>query len=231
MAQELGVLSVFDSGRSSESPSLPLTLLKWLLFLPRWAVLALLGSAFVITSVLADLAVLFAAKFPQDKFTWNARILDWRWRVGFYSLEEFIYRNWPGIDWGSELELHKNGKHGGRRFPAGPWNVDFLARDKKTSDLVVIHLKRGMASDTTVGQLLRHISWVKENVASEGQNVRGIIVAKEADASLEYAVRDLQFIEVRTYTVDFQLILESVKNLRPPQPVVKEAKQAVKQGV
>jgi restriction system protein len=127
--------------------------------------------------------------------------------VGFSSLEEFIYRNWAGIDWGTDLKLHKTAKHGGRQFPAGPWRIDFLALDAPANDLVVVHLKRGMASDSTVGQVLRRISWIKENVAEKGQNVRGIVIAKETDAALEYAFKDLPFVELRTYTVDFRLSL------------------------
>lgn len=230
MSQELGVLSMFDSGKSSESPSLFVLLLKWLLLPLRLGVLALLGLAFLATSILTYLAVLFSAKFPQHRFEWNARVLDWTWRVGFYSLEEFIYRNWLNIDWGSDLELHKTAKHGGRQFPAGPWTVDFLTRDKKNNDLVVIHLMRTEASDSTVGQLLRHISWVKENVAEEGQNVRGIIIAKEADPALEYAVRELQFVEIRTYSLDFHLTLKQARGLRPRKPAETKEKQVVKQA-
>jgi len=120
-------------------------------------------------------------------------------------LEEFIYQNWEKINWGSKLKLYETDEQTGRQFPAGTWSIDFLAVDKSTNDLVVVELKRGKTSDATVGQLLRYINWVKENVADAGQNVRGIIIAKEVEDGLKYAVKNLDYIEIKTYKVDFQL--------------------------
>lgn len=120
-------------------------------------------------------------------------------------LEEFISQNWDKIDWGSQLELYRSDEQDGRQFPAGTWSIDFLAVDKTKNELVVVELKRGKTSDSTVGQILRYINWVKENVAAEGQNVRGIIIAKDIDDALNYAVRDQPNIEVKTYSVNFKL--------------------------
>jgi len=227
MSQEIGLLSVFDSGRLKERPSLWLSLLKWLLLTPRLVVLTLLGLVFIVANILSYLAVLLTAKFPQDKFDFTAGFAHWTWRVGFYSLEEFIYRNWSNIDWGSALELYQTDKHGGRRFPAGAWTIDFLARDRDTNDLVIIQLKRGDTSDSAVGQLLRYASWVREKVAAESQNVRGIIIAKKADAALEYAVKNLAFVEVKTYEVDFHLRLRPFKALTPPEGVAESVAKQV----
>ncbi len=226
MSQEIGLLSVFDSGRLKEPPSFWLSLVRWLLLIPRFVVLALLGFVFLVAGVLSYLAVLFAAKFPQYNFDCGARLMRWTWRLGFYSLEEFIDRNWSNIDWGSQLELYKTPKHGGRRFPAGTWTIDFIARDTDTNDLVVIQLRRGETSDSTVGQLLRYTSWVKEKVVAENQNVRGIIITKKADAALEYAVRNLEFIEVRTYDIGFHLKLQPTGALIPAEPAEKQVVEA-----
>jgi len=121
-------------------------------------------------------------------------------------LEEFIYRNWDNINWGTRLKLYKAGEQDGRQFPAGTWSIDFLALNEDDGSLVVVELKRGKTSDSTVGQLLRYINWVKENVAEEDQDVGGIIVAREVDEALEYAVKNLDYVEVKTYRVDFQLL-------------------------
>lgn len=85
------------------------------------------------------------------------------------------------------------------------WSIDFLALDRDNNDLVVIELKRGKTSDATVGQILRYINWVKENVAEAGQYVRGIIIAKEVDEALKYSVKALDGVDVKTYVVDFKL--------------------------
>lgn len=121
-------------------------------------------------------------------------------------LEEFIYKNWSNINWGSNLELYKIEEQDGRQFPAGTWSIDFLAIDKDKNDLVVIELKRGKTSDSIVGQLLRYINWVKENVAEKDQNVRGMIIARNIDNALNYSIKSLDFVEVKTYKVGFKLL-------------------------
>ena len=120
-------------------------------------------------------------------------------------LEEFIDHNWSKIAWGAALEQYQEGEQGGRQFPAGTWSIDFLAVDRKKNELVVIELKRGQTSDATVGQVLRYVNWVKENVAADNQNVRGIIVASEIDDALRYAARGLANVSVKTYHVEFTL--------------------------
>lgn len=121
-------------------------------------------------------------------------------------LEEFIYQNWSNIDWGRTLKLYETDEQDGRQFPAGIWSIDFLAVDVEKDELVVIELKRGKTSDSTVGQVLRYVSWVRENVANAGQPVTGIVVAHEMDEALRYAVKHLTDIEVKTYQVDFRLL-------------------------
>jgi restriction system protein len=85
------------------------------------------------------------------------------------------------------------------------WSIDFLAFDPDNRNLVVIELKRGKTSDATVGQILRYMNWVQENVASKTQVVKGIIIAREVDEALKYAIKSLDNVEVKTYKVDFKL--------------------------
>jgi hypothetical protein len=120
-------------------------------------------------------------------------------------LEEFMYRNWENINWENNLKLYQTADQDGRQFPADIWSIDFLAIDQDTDDLVVIELKRGKTSDSTVGQILRYISWVKENIADENQDVRGIIIGKESEDKLEYALKDLDYIDFKSYEIDFKL--------------------------
>lgn len=120
-------------------------------------------------------------------------------------LEEFMDKNWRHI-WGTQLEKYQVDDQNGRQFPAGQWSIDFLCFDKQNKDLVVIELKRGKSSDSTVGQVLRYIGWVRENVAQSGQRVRGIIITQEVDDALKYAVKELGNVSVLTYKVDFKLL-------------------------
>lgn len=120
-------------------------------------------------------------------------------------LEEFIDKNWESIDFGIELVRYEVDEQSGRQFPAGPWSIDFLCTEVRSGSFVVVELKKGKTSDSTVGQVLRYMSWVKKNLAKEGQKVKGIIIAKEVDEALSYAVRDLSDVSVSTYRVDFKL--------------------------
>ena len=121
-------------------------------------------------------------------------------------LEEFIDKNWKHINFGVKLAKYEVDEQSGRQFPAGAWSIDFLCIDKNNKDLVVIELKRGKSSDAAVGQVLRYIGWVEENVAESGQKVRGIIISQEIDDALKYAVKGLTNVSVLTYKVDFKLV-------------------------
>ena len=75
-----------------------------------------------------------------------------------------------------------------QQFSMGPGvgRSDLICLDSE-NNLVIIELKRGLTSDQAVGQIFRYIGYVKENVAEEGQEVRGVILTTEYDESLRYA--------------------------------------------
>ena len=120
-------------------------------------------------------------------------------------LEEFIDQNWANINFGAKLVRYNTEEASGRQFPTGPWSIDFLCIDDKTREFVVIELKRGKSSDSVVGQILRYISWVKENIARQDQQVRGIIITREVDDALRYAIKAIDVVSLLTYQVDFKL--------------------------
>lgn len=120
-------------------------------------------------------------------------------------LEEFIDKNWKHIDFGQKLNRYETDEQDGRQFPAGTWSIDFLCTDAQNGDFVVIELKRGKTSDATVGQILRYIGWVSENLAQPNQTTRGIIIAQEVDEAMRYAIKGLPHVKILTYKVDFKL--------------------------
>ncbi len=119
-------------------------------------------------------------------------------------LEEFMHQNWGQINFGEKLSLYSDEEQNGRQYPAETWSIDFLCLDVH-GDFVVIELKRGKTSDAVVGQVLRYIGWVRENLAGPGQKVKGIIIAHEIDHALRYAAGSLPNVRVMTYRVDFRL--------------------------
>jgi len=53
---------------------------------------------------------------------------------------------------------------------------------------------------------MRYIGWIKKNLANTKQNVRGIIITKERDEKLAYAVSAVKdMIQVKYYKMTFNL--------------------------
>ena len=55
-------------------------------------------------------------------------------------------------------------------------------------------------------QILRYMSWVRTNLASGKENVRGIILAEEAGSSLQEVVGEVPNVEIRNYRVRIELL-------------------------
>ena len=84
--------------------------------------------------------------------------------------------------------------------------MDLLAVKKDKSELLVVELKRGKASDVVVGQVLRYMGFVKEDLAEPQQAVRGAIIALEDDLRIRRALAVTPSIQFFRYQISFKLL-------------------------
>jgi hypothetical protein len=120
-------------------------------------------------------------------------------------LEDFTVHNFDSIFRG-QLKLYRDEEGNvGQQYPTDVGPIDILATNASTGDFVVIELKKGKSSDVVVGQTLRYMGWVRDNLCNDGQEVRGRIICKDKDLRLEYALGELPRVDVKFYVVNFHL--------------------------
>ncbi len=122
-------------------------------------------------------------------------------------LEDFLVQNWNGTELSREFDVYEEeGEQVGQQFPTdtGPIDIFAISKDRKT--LLVVELKRGRASDVVVGQVLRYMGFVQEELAEPEQVVRGVVIALEDDQRLRRALAMVPAIEFYRYEVSFELV-------------------------
>jgi hypothetical protein len=118
------------------------------------------------------------------------------------DLRDYLAKNLGLIEPG--LVLYDEEGITGVEFPVGGRFIDILAV-ASNRDLVVVELKVSRGYDRTVGQLLRYMGWIEENLADSGRQVRGVIVAREVTEDLLLACRSLASVSLFTYTLSIAM--------------------------
>jgi endonuclease len=117
------------------------------------------------------------------------------------DLRNYLVKNLALIEPG--LRLYDEEGITGVEFPVGGRLIDILAIDKDGC-YVVVELKVSRGYDRVVGQLLRYMGWVEQNM-EPSHPVRGIIVAKEITSDLKLAVSRVSGVRLIEYEISFEL--------------------------
>jgi endonuclease len=112
------------------------------------------------------------------------------------DLQRYLSENLQCIEPG--LKLYEAEGIRGLEFEAGGRRIDILAVDK-TGAYVVIELKVSKGYDKVVGQLLRYTNWIRQNLAEQGQRVRGVIICRSISDDLRLACAGNPDIELYEY--------------------------------
>jgi endonuclease len=113
------------------------------------------------------------------------------------DLQRYLAENLECLELG--LKLYEVEGVRGFEFEAGGGRrIDILAVDKAGA-FVVLELKVSKGYDRVVGQLLRYVNWVRQNLAESGQRVRGMIVCRAMSEDLRLACASIKDIELFEY--------------------------------
>jgi restriction system protein len=121
-------------------------------------------------------------------------------------LEDFLVLNWAQTDLAREYDIYEEDGEKAQQYQTDTGPLDILAVSKDGKRLLVVELKKGRASDVVVGQRLRYMSFVQEELLSEGQTVHGAIIALEDDARIRRALKMVPNIQFYRYQISFKLV-------------------------
>lgn len=121
-------------------------------------------------------------------------------------LEDFLIANWKQTELGKTYDIYEeDGQQLGKQYPTDTGFMDILAISKDKKELLVVELKKGRASDNVVGQIQRYMGFALEELAENGQTVKGVIIALEDDNRIRRALAVAPNIEFYRYQVSFKL--------------------------
>ncbi|MBS0218360.1 MAG: DUF91 domain-containing protein [Proteobacteria bacterium] len=113
------------------------------------------------------------------------------------DLQRYLAENLECIEPG--LKLYEADGIRGLEFEAGNGRrIDILALDR-SGDFVVLELKVSKGYDRVVGQLLRYVNWIRQNLAEPGQKVRGMIVCRTMTEDLKLACAGMPELDLFEY--------------------------------
>ena len=121
-------------------------------------------------------------------------------------LEDFLVENWSHVELGKDYDIYEEDGEKAQQYQTDTGPLDILAISKDKKRLLVVELKKGRASDAVVGQTLRYMSFVQDELAEDDQAVLGVIIAHDDDQRLRRALTMTPNISFYRYQVSFKLV-------------------------
>lgn len=166
-----------------------------------------IGSVSEITKYANELEKLIGGVAPPALIATDETVEDPSSFALEKHLEDFLVQNWTQTELGKHYDIYEeDGERVGQQYPTdtGPLDILAVSKDKKT--LLVVELKKGRASDMVIGQALRYMGYVQEELAEDSQAVRGVIIALEDDQRIRRALKMTPNIEFYRYQISFKLV-------------------------
>jgi restriction system protein len=121
-------------------------------------------------------------------------------------LEAFLVKNWEKTPLSKDFAIfEEEGEQVGQQYSTDAGIIDILAVSRDKKRILIIELKRGRVSDVVVGQVLRYMGYVREQIAEPNQTVEGVIIGLEDDQKLKWAISSVPSISFYRYKIDFKL--------------------------
>jgi restriction system protein len=121
-------------------------------------------------------------------------------------LEDFLIANWAQTELGKEYDIYEEDGEKAQQYQTDTGRIDILAISKDKKRLLVVELKKGKAADAAVGQTLRYMGYVKDELAEKDQAVQGIVIAQDDDQRIRRALSMVPNIQFYRYQVNFKLM-------------------------
>jgi len=116
------------------------------------------------------------------------------------AIEQYLVDHW------AETPFAERGVHlHDRQYNIPTGIVDLLGWQREQHAWWVVELKKGKAEDRVIGQLLRYTGWMRAERLRPKEDVRGVILAREASDRLKYAVTEIPHAEIWTFNDDLTI--------------------------
>lgn len=166
-----------------------------------------IGTVSTITQYEAEIEKLIGGIAPLTLISTDVTVEDPSAFALEKHLEDFLVQNWAQTDLGKEYDIYEeDGEKVGKQYPTDTGPMDILAIRKDKSELMVVELKKGRASDGVVGQTLRYMGYAAQELAEPNQKVRGVIIALEDDQRIRRALAATPNIDFYRYQISFKLL-------------------------